>query len=68
MGFVVVLGDPTALDCESEGDARASFVVPPPLLGAPPPPCDAVGKAAAEEASCEVVGGAMVLDRVADSS
>jgi len=60
-GFVVVFGEPTVLDCESNGEARASLVAPPPLLKAPPPPCDAVGKAAAEEASWEEDGGAMVL-------
>lgn len=68
VGFVVVLGEPTVLDCESDGDARASLVAPPPLLELPPPPCDAVGKAAAEEASCELVWGAIVLDLVEDSS
>lgn len=63
VGFDVVLGEPTVLDCESEGEARASLVAPPPLLDAPPPPCDAVGKAAAEEASCEEDWDAMVLVR-----
>jgi hypothetical protein len=51
VGLDVVLGEPTVLDCDSEGEARANLVAPPPLLDAPPPPCDAVGKAAAEEAS-----------------
>lgn len=66
-GFVDVLGDPTALDADSEGEARASLGAPPPLLGIPPPTCDPVGKAAAEEASCEAVCGAMFLD-LEDSS
>lgn len=58
-----VLGEPTVLEVESEGDARASLGPPPPLVEVPPPPCDAVGKAAAEEASCEDGCGAMVLVR-----
>lgn len=56
-------------DCESEGEARATLELPPPLvLGAPPPPCDAEGKAAAEEARCEGPWEAMVLERPEDSS
>src|ERR1700743_1998420 len=66
-GLMEVLGEPTALDCESEGEARASLA-PPPLLGVPPPPCDAVDKAAAEEASWEDDEDAMVLARAEDSS
>jgi hypothetical protein len=62
-GFADVLGDPTVLDVESEGEARASLEAPPPLLEAPPPLCDAVGKAAAEEPRCEAGCGAIVLTR-----
>ena len=55
MGFTVVLGEPTVLEVESEGEARTSLGAPPPLLDPPP--------AAAEEASCEGGCGAIVLDR-----
>lgn len=65
----VLLGEPMLPDCESEGEARATLELPPPLvLGAPPPPCDAEGKAAAEEAKCEAAWEAMVLERPEDSS
>jgi hypothetical protein len=66
-GLLAELGDATVLDCESEGEARASFVAPPPLLEGPPP-CVAEDKAAAEEASCEGFGGAIVRDLAEDSS
>lgn len=56
-----MLGEPTVLDADSEGEARTSLEAPPPLLEDPPPPCDAA--AAAEEASCEAGCGAMVLAR-----
>ena len=58
---VAVLGEPTVLEVESEGEARTSFGAPPPLLDCAPPPCEAV--AAAEDASCETALGAMVRDR-----
>lgn len=60
-GLEDVLGEPTVLDVESEGEARTSRGAPPPLLEDPPPPCDAA--AAAEEASCEAGSDAIVLDR-----
>lgn len=60
-GLVAVLGEPTVLEVESEGEARTSLEAPPPLLECAPPPCEAA--AAAEEASCEAGGGAMVLER-----
>jgi hypothetical protein len=59
--FVVVLGEPTVLEVESEGEARTSFDAPPPLVDCAPPPCEAA--AAAEDASCETALGAMVRDR-----
>ena len=59
--MVAVLGEPTVLEVDSEGEARTSLEAPPPLLDCAPPPCEAV--AAAEEASCEAAWGAMVLDR-----
>jgi hypothetical protein len=52
-GLADRLGDPRVLDADNEGESRASLMAPPPLLEVPPPPCDAVGRAAAEEASCE---------------
>jgi hypothetical protein len=55
------LGEPTVLEAGKDGESRASLEAPPPLLEVAPPPCDAVGKAAAEEASCEAVCGAMFL-------
>lgn len=58
-----VLGEPTVLDVESEGEARANFGAPPPLLEIPLAPCDAVCKAAAEDARYEEDGGAMFLTR-----
>lgn len=45
-GLVDVLGEPTVLEVESEGEARTSLGAPPPLLDTPP-------AAAAAEASCE---------------
>jgi len=66
-GFPAVLGDPTVLEVDSEGESRTSLGAPPPLLETPPPLCVAVGKAAAEEARCEAGLGAIVLER-ADSS
>lgn len=64
------MGDPTPLDSDSEGESRASFAVPPPplLLLPPPPPCDAVGKAAAEEASGVFAEGVIVDERVGGRS
>jgi hypothetical protein len=59
--LVAVLGEPTVLEVESEGEARTSLEAPPPLLDDAPPPCEAA--AAAEDASCETAFGAMVLDR-----
>jgi hypothetical protein len=59
--LVVVLGEPTVLEVEREGEARTSLETPPPLLDCTPPPCEAA--AAAEDASCETALGAMVLDR-----
>jgi hypothetical protein len=56
-----VFGDPTVLDVDSEGEARASLWAPPPLFEAPPPLCNAVGKAAAEEPRCEAGFGAIFL-------
>lgn len=47
----VVLGEPTVLEAESEGEPRASLEAPPPLFDGEPPPCEAA--AAAEDASCE---------------
>jgi hypothetical protein len=61
-GLVDVLGDPTVLEADSEGEARTRRETPPPLLEDPAPPCDAAA-AAAEEASCETDCGAMVLAR-----
>jgi hypothetical protein len=61
-GFADVLGEPTVLDVESEGEARTSREAPPPLLEDPPPTCDAAA-AAAEDASCEAGCGAMFLAR-----
>jgi hypothetical protein len=55
------LGDPTVLEAGREGESRASLEAPPPLLEVAPPLCVAVGKVAAEEASCEAECGAMVL-------
>ena len=60
-GLPEVLGEPTVLEVESEGEARTSLEAPPPLLGCAPPPCEAA--AAAEDASCETALGAMVLER-----
>ena len=48
-----VLGEPTVLDADSEGEEPTSLEAPPPLLEVAPPVCSAAGKAAAEEASCE---------------
>jgi hypothetical protein len=59
--LAVVLGEPTVLEVESEGEARTSLEAPPPLLDCVPPPCEAA--AAAEDASCETALGAMVRDR-----
>lgn len=56
-----MLGEPTVLEVESEGEARTSLGAPPPLLDCAPTPCEAA--AAAEEASCEAVWGAMVRER-----
>lgn len=56
----MVLGEPTVLEVESEGEARTSLEAPPPLDCAPAA-CEAA--AAAEEANCETAWGAMVLDR-----
>lgn len=56
----MVLGEPTVLEVEREGEARTSLEAPPPLLDCAPGPCDAV---AAEDASCEAALGAMVLER-----
>jgi hypothetical protein len=58
--LAAVLGEPTVLEVESEGEARTSFEAPPPLLACAPAPCEA---AAAEDASCETALGAMVRDR-----
>lgn len=55
VGLAEVLGEPTVLEVESEGEARTSRDDPPPLLG--PPPC------AAAEASCEGGCDAIVLVR-----
>lgn len=55
------LGEPTALEAGNEGESRVSFEAPPPLLEVTPPLCAAVGKPAAEEASCDVDCGAMFL-------
>jgi len=49
------------LDVDSEGEARTSLETPPPLVDCAPTPCEAA--TAAEEANCETVWGAMVLDR-----
>ena len=64
-GLMAVLGEPTVLAVECEGEARTSLGAPPPLLDCAPAPCEAA--AAAEEASCEAGWGAIVLAR-ADSS
>lgn len=58
----MAFGDATVLGCDSDGEARASFVAPPPLPGAPPPPCDAEDKAAAEDADGRLLADCMVLD------
>lgn len=60
-GLEEVLGEPTVLDVESEGEARTSLEAPPPLVDCAPAPCEAA--AAAEDASCETALGAMVRDR-----
>lgn len=49
VGLADVLGEPTVLEVDSEGDARTSRGAPPPLVEDPAPPCEAA--AAAEEAS-----------------
>lgn len=59
-GFETVLGEPTVLEVEREGEARTSLEAPPPLLDCAPGPCEAV---AAEEANCETAWGAMVRER-----
>jgi hypothetical protein len=61
VGLAAVLGEPTVLEVESEGEARTSFEAPPPLDDCVPPPGEAA--AAAEDANCETALGAMVLDR-----
>lgn len=60
-GLVAVLGEPTVLEVDTEGEARTSLEAPPPLVDCAPTPCEAA--AAAEEASCDKFWGAMVLDR-----
>jgi hypothetical protein len=60
LGLLEVLGEPTVLEAESEGEARTSLEAPPPL-DCTPPPCEAA--AAAEDANCETALGAMVRDR-----
>lgn len=66
MGLLVT-GEPTPLDVESEGEARASLGPPPPLFAPTEPCCDAEGKPAAEEANCELFE-LMFRDRAEDSS
>ena len=66
-------GEPTPLDCDSEGEPRASFAIPPPplpLLLLPPPPCDpiAAGKAAAVEARGVLADGVRARAREEESS
>lgn len=56
-GLEAVLGEPSVLEVDSEGEARTSLEAPPPLLDCAPEPW------AAEEASCEAGCGAMVLER-----
>jgi len=63
---LLVTGEPTPEDVESEGEARASLGPPPPLF-ALTPPCDAEGKPAAEEANCGLLA-LMFLARAEDSS
>jgi hypothetical protein len=62
-GLADVLGEPTVLEVDSEGESRFSLRPPPPLVEIAPPGCDAVGNAAVEEACCEAACGAMVLVR-----
>lgn len=65
----LLLGEPMLPGWESEGEARATLELPPPLvLDAPPPPCEAEGKAAAEGANWEAPDEAMVGRRPEDSS
>lgn len=59
-GLLAVLGEPTVLDADSEGEAR-TLEAPPPLLDWATPPCEA--DAAAEDASCKTALGAIVRDR-----
>jgi hypothetical protein len=61
VGLAPVLGEPTVLEVESEGEARTSLEAPPPLVDGAPPPGEAA--AAAEDANCETALGAMVRDR-----
>lgn len=55
-GFADVLGEPTVLEVDSEGEARTSLEAPPPLLEPPP-------AAATAEASCEGCCEVIVLER-----
>lgn len=55
-GLADVLGEPTVLEVDSDGEARTSLEAPPPLLGPPP-------DAAAAEASCEGCCDVIVLER-----
>lgn len=65
---VGAIGEPMPLDCERDGEPRASLVPPPLVLEPAPPPYDADGRLAAEALDNGLLEDTVLRVRPDDSS